>query len=382
MILCRHQHNIPMPDQNIAAISSVSARLAARVEAGTLTADPAQQSVAGALDGLLSDILASGDRSILSRLTGRKKLQRGLYIHGGVGRGKTMLMDMFHDCLSSSHLRGGQFRLHFHDFMVLAQDTIHAARLSGSDDPVEAAATTLAARGRVMCFDEMEVRDIADAMILARLFTGLFDKGVVVVATSNRHADELYKNGLHRDRFLPFIALLKQRCQMLTIADGRDWRAQMLAGMASWHMPDDRQATAALDDAFARLAGDAVVGSENIRVAGRDISFDRVAGDVARISFANLCEMPLGARDYLAIAGRFAGLLVDHVPVLASANEPAARRFMWLVDALYDRQRFLVASAATDIANLYQGHNYSFEFERTVSRLGEMTRRAAQAETT
>ena len=169
---------------------------------------------------------------------------------------------------------------------------------------------------------------------------------------------------------------------MLTIADGRDWRAQMLAGMASWHMPDDRQATAALDDAFARLAGDAVVGSESIRVAGRDISFDRVAGDVARISFANLCEMPLGARDYLAIAGRFAGLLVDHVPVLASANEPAARRFMWLVDALYDRQRFLVASAATDIANLYQGHNYSFEFERTVSRLGEMTRRAAQAETT
>ena len=382
MIRCRHQHDIPMPDQNTAVISSVSARLAARVEAGSLTADPAQQSVAGALDRLLSNILTSDYRSILSRLAVRKKLQRGFYIHGGVGRGKTMLMDMFHDCLSSSKLQGGQFRLHFHDFMVLAQDTIHAARTADSDDPVEAAAATLAARGRVMCFDEMEVRDIADAMILARLFTGLFDKGVVVVATSNRHADELYKNGLHRDRFLPFIALLKQRCEMLTIADGRDWRAQMLAGMASWHVPDDRQAAAALDDVFARLASDSVVGSESIRVAGREISFDRVAGDVARISFANLCETPLGARDYLAIAGRFAGLLIDHVPVLTNANEPAARRFMWLVDALYDRQRFLVASAATDIANLYQGHNYSFEFERTGSRLGEMTHRGAHAEST
>ena len=162
---------------------------------------------------------------------------------------------------------------------------------------------------------------------------------------------------------------------MLTIADGADWRAHILAGMPSWYTPDDAQAATALDGAFARLAGDAPVGAEAVRVAGREIVFDQVAGDVARLSFSSLCETPLGARDYLAIAGRFAGLVIDHVPVFNAANEPAARRFMWLVDALYDRQRFLMASATSDIAGLYHGQHYSFEFERTASRLREMTHR-------
>ena len=366
-----------MADPRYTMESGVRAQLDARVAAGRLSADPAQQDVADALDGVLAEIRNQQDQSLLSRLTRRNISLRGLYIHGGVGRGKTMLMDMFFDSLSAGQIRGGQFRLHFHDFMVLAQDAIHAARNAGSQDPVDEAAKQLADRGRVMCFDEMEVRDIADAMILLRLFTTLFDRGVVVVATSNRHADELYKNGLHRDRFLPFIALLKDKCRMLTIADGADWRAQILAGIPSWYTPDDAAAAAALDAAFARLAGDASVGAENIRVAGRDISFDQVAGDVARLSFPSLCETPLGARDYLAIAGRFAGLVIDHVPVFTADNEPAARRFIWLVDALYDRQRFLMASAASDIAGLYHGQHYAFEFERTGSRLWEMTHRNA-----
>ena len=163
---------------------------------------------------------------------------------------------------------------------------------------------------------------------------------------------------------------------MLTIADGADWRAYILAGLPSWYTPDDAHAAAALDAAFARLAGDTPVGEDHIRVAGREIRFDHVAGDVARLGFASLCETPLGARDYLAIAGRFAGLVIDHVPVFTTANEPAARRFMWLVDALYDRQRFIMASAAGEIGDLYDGEQYSFEFKRTGSRLREMTHRS------
>jgi len=362
--------------QDHALHDSVSAAMAADIAAGRLQPDEGQLVVARALDDLLLKLSASGQRRWFRRRSGGV---RGLYIHGGVGRGKTMLMDMFHRALARTAPQMPPFRLHFHDFMVLAQDAIHGARESGAADPIGSAADSLAARGRVMCFDEMEVRDIADAMILARLFTAMFERGVTVVATSNRHADELYRNGLHRDRFLPFIALLKEKCDVLEIAAGADWRASVLAGLPAWHMPDDAEATKALDAAFASLAGGSSVTGEVVRVAGREIIFDQVAGDVARTSFAALCEAPLAARDYLAIAGRFAGLIVNSVPVLSDSNEPAARRFMWLVDALYDRQRFLIASAATSIDDLYDGHQFAFEFDRTRSRLGEMTRRSGLA---
>ena len=352
---------------------SVAAAIAAGIEAGRLQPDEGQSAVARALDGLLPRLASAGGRSWFRR---RAAAPRGLYIHGGVGRGKTMLMDMFHEALRVTAPQAPPFRLHFHDFMVLAQDAIHGAREAGKADPITAAADSLASRGRVMCFDEMEVRDIADAMILARLFTAMFARGVTVVATSNRHADDLYKNGLHRDRFLPFIALLKDKCDVLEIAAGADWRASMLASLPAWYTPDDADATKALDAAFVSLAGGAAVTGDVVRVAGREIIFDRVAGDVAKTSFAALCEAPLAARDYLAIAGRFAGLVVESVPVLSDANEPAARRFMWLIDALYDRQRFLIASAASGIETLYDGHQFAFEFDRTRSRLGEMTRRA------
>jgi cell division protein ZapE len=373
-----------------------SQRLAAKIAAKTLHADPAQAAVAARLDQLIDRLQAAAlsrrklpmvIRQIMGQIIGQlfgrmlppdQSPAKGLYIYGGVGRGKTMLMDMFHDSVVAQGLNRPDlpvvWRLHFHDFMVLAQDVIHQARSTGADDPIEMAAADLARRGAVICFDEMEVRDIADAMILARLFSGMLKRGVIVVATSNRHADDLYKNGLHRDRFLPFIDLLKQRCEMCQLDDGTDWRGAVLADLPAWHVPS-QTARPQLESAFDKLAGGVEITAETIRVAGRDITIERAAGDVGFASFASLCDVPLGARDYLAIAGRFAGLVLSDVPQFTDANENVARRFMWLIDALYDRGRFLIASAEADIGHLYQGHQWQFEFARTASRLGEMAKR-------
>jgi cell division protein ZapE len=373
-----------------------SQRLAAKIAAKTLHADPAQAAVAARLDQLIDRLQAAAlsrrklpmvIRQIMGQIIGQlfgrmlppdQSSAKGLYIYGGVGRGKTMLMDMFHDSVVAQGLNRPDlpavWRLHFHDFMVLAQDVIHQARSTGADDPIEMAAADLARRGAVICFDEMEVRDIADAMILARLFSGMLKRGVIVVATSNRHADDLYKNGLHRDRFLPFIDLLKQRCEMCQLDDGTDWRGAVLADLPAWHVPS-QTARPQLESAFDKLAGGVEITAETIRVAGRDITIERAAGDVGFASFASLCDVPLGARDYLAIAGRFAGLVLSDVPQFTDANENVARRFMWLIDALYDRGRFLIASAEADIGHLYQGHQWQFEFARTASRLGEMAKR-------
>ncbi len=365
-----------------------SQQLAAQIANHTLNPDPSQKEVALKLDHLVDRLIAAksprgfvlGAANVLLRWAGlfHRDIVKGLYIYGGVGRGKTMLMDMFHDSVKALRIDEDGvpaiWRLHFHDFMVLAQDLIHEARHNGADDPIESAAAELAARGMVVCFDEMEVRDIADAMILARLFSGMLDHGVVVVATSNRHADDLYKDGLHRDRFLPFIALLKERCEVFQLNDGTDWRSVELAGMPAWYTPPHPNRDQ-LDAAFRQLAGGIVVTDETIRVAGREIIIEKAAGDIGFANFASLCDVPLGARDYLAIAGRFAGLVLSDVPKFTDENDHVARRFMWLIDALYDRGRFLIASADANIADLYQGHQWQFEFERTASRLGEMTQR-------
>ncbi|MDC0955115.1 cell division protein ZapE [Alphaproteobacteria bacterium] len=369
-----------------------SQKLAAKIAAKVLHADPAQAAIAILLDQLIDRLQTAAllrrkwpmmIRQIIGSLFGWMLLPdqapvKGMYIYGGVGRGKTMLMDMFHESVAAQRLDRPNlpaiWRLHFYDFMVLAQDVIHQARSKGADDPIEMAAADLARRGAVLCFDEMEVRDIADAMILARLFSGMLKRGVIVVATSNRHADDLYKDGLHRDRFLPFINLLKQRCEMCQLDDGTDWRGAVLAHLPAWHVPA-QTARPQLESAFDKLSGGAAITAETICVAGRDITIERAAVDVGFASFASLCDVPLGARDYLAIAGRFAGLVLSDVPQFTDANENVARRFMWLIDALYDRGRFLIASADTDIANLYQGHQWQFEFARTASRLGEMAKR-------
>ena len=358
-----------------------TAFLAEKINSGELQDDAGQRAVAVELDRLLAEIIAAQARGWLRKLVGKPTPRPGLYIHGGVGRGKTMLMDMFFAALPRQNGASIGRRLHFHDFMVLAQDAIHAARNQTKADPIASAAKQLAVSGTVLCFDEMEVRDIADAMIVARLFTSIFNEGVILVATSNRHPDDLYKGGLHRDRFLPFIDLMKQRCQIFAIPDGVDWRGAVLAGMQAWYSPDDAAARAALVNAFDALRGDVVPTNDSLCVAGRDVAINCCAGDLAFVDFAELCDLPLGARDYLAIADRYAGIVMRGVPQFTDRNEAPARRFMWLVDALYDRSRFLIASGAADIENLYQGHHFAFEFSRTLSRLTEMTRRGKLFET-
>ena len=236
-----------------------SKALAQRVAAGDLQEDAGQYTTACQLDQLRAEIIDQRSRGWLWNFIRRKEPMTGLYIYGDVGRGKTMLMDMFFASLPHGNDCPIGWRLHFHDFMVLAQDLIHAAREAGKADPIGEAATQLASRGRVLCFDEMEVRDIADAMIVARLFTAIFDEGVTLVATSNRHADDLYRGGLHRDRFLPFIALLTQRCKLVEIAEGPDWRGSVLAEMQAWYTPDDSHAAVALEEAFDALRGTTAV---------------------------------------------------------------------------------------------------------------------------
>ena len=349
--------------------------LAVRIAAGDLSEDAPQLRAAKRLDELIDRLCHGMSYSWLKKWLHLSKPVTGLYLYGGVGRGKTMLMDMFVSSLLKHESAPSVWRLHFHDFMVLAQDSIHAARKAGHHHPIDAAAKMLAARGQVLCFDEMEVRDIADAMILARLFSSLLRSGMTVLTTSNRHADDLYKNGLHRDRFLPFIDLLKDRCDIFELADGVDWRGTVLASMPTWYQPLNTPNKNRLEAAFQQLAGDTEMSSETIRVAGREITIDKVAGDVGYATFSSLCDMPLASRDYLAIAGRYAGLVLADIPQFDASNEHLARRFMWLIDALYDRGRFLVVSAVTDIDSLYKGHQWQFEFERTASRLGEMAKR-------
>ncbi|MGB2016139.1 MAG: cell division protein ZapE, partial [Candidatus Puniceispirillum sp.] len=199
--------------------------------------------------------------------------------------------------------------------------------------------------------------------------------GAIVVTTSNRHADDLYKYGLHRDRFLPFIALLKDRCEMLEIGAGTDWRGTLLAGLPAWFHPNNERARAALNDSFEQISAHMTPREEIVRVAGRDIVFETTAGDVAMVSFNDLCDRPLAARDYLAIAGRFTGIVMHDVPAFDAQNDHLARRFMWLIDALYDRGRFFLASAELSVDSLYTGDKWQFEFTRTQSRLREMAAR-------
>jgi cell division protein ZapE len=350
---------------------------------GEIEADAAQAAAAESFAALEAELAhyrpAARKAGMLGRLFGNGKNTeqvKGLYIHGEVGRGKTMLMDLFFEASPVRH----KHRAHFHEFMADVHERIHGFRqkiASGTiadSDPVLLTAQAIFDDAWLLCFDEFHVTDIADAMILGRLFTKLFELGTVVVATSNVAPDDLYKGGLNRGLFLPFIKLLQQRMDVLRLDARTDFRLEKLAGVTVWHVPADKAADAALDKAWQKLSGGAAAKAQDLIVKGRKLRVPRAAHGVARFTFKELCEMPLGASDYLRLAHDFHTLVLDRVPVMRYEHRNFAKRFITLIDTLYDNCVKLVASAEADPLSLYraaEGVEVN-EFKRTASRLIEM----------
>lgn len=338
-----------------------------RAATGLIEDDPQQYPVLAAFERL-------GDELTARRLPWQRRGEvKGLYLWGGVGRGKTMLMDLALGWLTSE--KGVSCcRFHFHDFMAAVHDRVQDPDLARERDPARHVAARIAGGARVIFFDEMEIRDIADAMIVSRVMGGFMETGGVLVMTSNRAPDDLYEGGLHRERFLPFINLIKDRLIIHEMVSQTDWRQHYLDGMDGFFIGDTAATAARLDDVFGRLTGGIDPEPGQLTVAGRKLHFDRVAGSVLAADFADLCEQPLAARDYLALAERFSGVILYGIPVMDDARRNEARRLIWLIDALYDKGRFLLASSPVSIDRLYTGDIWAAEFPRTVSRLTEMTR--------
>jgi len=294
----------------------------------------------------------------------------GLYLVGEVGRGKSMMMDLFFDTAEVTRKR----RIHFHRFMQEAHARVHAWRQAnpGGTDPIPPLADTIVAEAALLCFDEFQVTNIADAIILGRLFQALFARGVVVVATSNVPPDDLFKGQPGRDAFLPFIAILKQHIEVVRVDADRDYRRQRMRGMRTWHVPADGRADRALDEAFALLTDNAEPTPSSLTIMGRTLRVPIAAKGVARFDFDALCGTPLGAGDYLAVATAFHTLILDAIPRLSPDNYDVARRFITLIDTLYDQRVKLVASADAQPDQLYRRGENAKMFERTASRLDEM----------
>ena len=363
--------------------ATVAQRYAHAVETGAIERDPAQERIVAALDRVTDEIsskrLAQKSSALGWLFAKRRETRepvRGLYIHGGVGRGKTMLMDMFFELLPARRKR----RVHFNDFMADAHDRIQKhrqARKNGEvkeDDPIPPVAKAIAEQAWVLCFDEFSVTDIADAMILSRLFSALFSQGVVLVATSNVAPDDLYRDGLNRGLFEPFIGILKRHTDVLALDSPTDYRLEKLNRMPVYITPLGPEADRLMNEEWHLVTHGQPAGPTMLTVKGRQVAVPLAAGDAARFAFADLCEKPLGARDYIAIAGRFATIFVDHVPVLAEGRRNEAKRLILLIDTLYDHHIRLVVSAAAVPQALYASRHgtEAFEFERTASRLIEM----------
>ncbi|MEH2511292.1 cell division protein ZapE [Nitrobacteraceae bacterium AZCC 1564] len=352
----------------------------ALVAAGTIEADPAQAQAVEAFSSLEARLAGykPGRGGLLQRLFADKDAApiRGLYVHGEVGRGKTMLMDLFFNDSSVAHKR----RAHFHEFMADVHERIHGFRQKiereeiSDSDPVRLAANSIFDEAWLLCFDEFHVTDIADAMILGRLFSRLFELGTVVVATSNVAPDDLYKGGLNRALFLPFIEQFKSRMDVLRLDARTDFRLEKLAGIKMWLVPADDAAKATLDQAWVKLTGGAVARPRDITIKGRVLHVPHSAHGVARFTFADLCEKPHGASDYLRLAHDYHTLIIDRIPVMAYEHRNIAKRFITLIDTLYDNAVKLMASADADPLSLYiatEGIEAN-EFKRTASRLIEM----------
>jgi cell division protein ZapE len=294
----------------------------------------------------------------------------GLYLVGEVGRGKSMLMDLFFDTAQVTRKK----RIHFHRFMQNVHARFHAYKRAHPEvaDPIPPLADQIAAESALLCFDEFQVNDIADAMILGRLFQALFDRGVVVVTTSNIPPDDLFKGQPGRDAFLPFIALIKQRLELLVMNGARDYRRERMRGLRTWQVPADDMSRQELDKAFQRLTGGSAVRPVTLTVMGRELVVPQASDGVARFDFDSLCNTALGAGDYLAIATTFHTLILDGIPRLSPDNYDQARRFVVLVDTLYDQRVKLIASADAPPDQLYLRGENAKMFERTASRLDEM----------
>ena len=365
-------------------MAEVRAAYQALVAAGELRPDAAQVAVVDRLDTLAAELAAPlAKPGLLARWRKPEPVAapQGLYIWGGVGRGKSMLMDLFYAHAEVSPKR----RVHFHEFMLEVHGLLHAERQKGGPDPIPAVAAQIAGGARLLAFDEMQVKDIADAAILSRLFTALFGHGVTIVTTSNRVPTDLYKDGLNRQLFLPFIALIQRQCAVITLDGPTDYRLERLGGAATWHVPADAAATAAMADTFFRLTDYPVedrgrVPTETLHVpGGRMLFVPKSLKGVAVFSFARLCRKPLGAADYLAIARHYHTVFIVGIPMMGPENRNEAVRFITLIDALYEYKVKLVASAGAAPAVLYPAGDGAFEFERTVSRLMEMQSAAYMA---
>ncbi len=353
-----------------------------RLASGTLSTDPAQAVAAERLQDLWTKLRGydpppQPERSgFINRLLRRRAVDEapsgvnGLYLVGEVGRGKSMLTDLF---FAEAQVARKQ-RIHFHAFMQDVHARVFAWKRAnpGGADPVPPLADDIARRAALLCFDEFQVNDIADAMILGRLFAALFERAVVVVATSNTTPDDLFRGKPGRDAFLPFIALIKRHLDVLVLDGGRDFRRQRLHDMPTWYVPADGRADAALDRAFTALANAATPKAQRLTVSGRTLRVPLAADGVARFDFAALCGQPLGPGDYLAIATQFQALVLDGIPRLGPENYDQARRFITLVDALYEHRVKLVASADAMPDQLYERGEGAKAFERTASRLEEM----------
>jgi cell division protein ZapE len=357
-------------------VTSTLLRYDALVTAGELRADKEQRWAAQRLDRLQQELEAAPQKgSVLWRMLGRKPdAPRGVYLWGGVGRGKTMLMDLFHDSLKIEAKR----RVHFHAFMAEVHARLRAARATEAGDPVIAVATAMAGEQRALCFDEMVVNNSADAMIMSRLFTALIDQGVTLVATSNRPPVDLYKDGLNREHFLPFIALIETRLDVMGLNGPNDYRRDRLAGVVRWHVPNGDAATQALSSAFFKLTDYPPEDRKHVPTAeldvggGRTLHVPKSLKGASVFSFKRLCGEPRGAADYLAIARSYHTVIIVGIPRLSPEKRNEAARFVTLIDALYEYKVKLLASADARPDDLYTTGDGSFEFERTASRLNEM----------
>ena len=354
----------------------------------SLHADPHQQYVVERLQALHRAVSgyrpappASGGWRERLGLTRRPKetAPQGLYLFGGVGRGKSMLMDLFFHTATVERRR----RVHFHAFMLEVHARLHALRQQdkttterkAARDIIAAVADEVAEQSWLLCFDEFHVTDIADAMILGRLFEALFERGVVVLATSNWAPDDLYQGGLQRELFLPFIAIIKQRLDVIELDHDTDYRLERLRGRATYHYPDGPASQRALDQAFEDLTRGGTPTAASLAVQGRTLHVPRQAAGVARMSFAELCEQPLGSADYLCLAAHYHTLILEHVPRLSEQRRNEAKRLILLIDALYEAHRRRLISAAVSAEQLHPAGQHSFEFQRTHSRLVEMQSR-------